>query len=379
MSFSRRQFLQTSAMTASVPLIGTLAIGDGYAGAGNAVDMTLGYAPGALRMDLNENPLGPPAAAVAAAQSAIPACNRYVSPDLLKTLLGEYHGMESDWVIVGNGSTEVLKLASLAFARDAGSSVVSARETWNATPRYAGQLGSKVNYVPLLKNQQYEFDVQGMLQAVDASTRIFFVVNPNNPTGAVLSFEQLKFIADSLPRDVVFIIDEAYAQFNPETRTGVDLIKQGYNNVLVARTFSKAWGLAALRCGYGLGHPDVLQKIAAHGCDAASLNIGGYSALQAALGEPEQLDRARDFAKEVVAFFKEQSLRHELTLVTGPLPLPFFLFDLGKDAGVIAGKLAERNVFVRHVAPWGLPDHIRVSWGLKDDNQKFFRELSALA
>ena len=378
MSVSRRRFLKTSALTASVPLITTLNMDLALAGVGGEVDLTLGYKPGALRMNLNENPLGPPPAAVAAAQSSIPSTNRYVSPALLKTLLGEYHEMDSDWVIVGNGSTEILKLAPLAFARDPSRNVVSARETWNKTAHYAGQLGAEVRYVNLLKKQHYEFDVEDMLKEVDKNTGIFFVVNPNNPTGALLSFDQLKQIADNLPAETVFIIDEAYSQFNPEERTGIDLIKDGYHNVLVTRTFSKAWGLAALRCGYGIGHPDVLKKISEHGCDAASLNIGGYSAIQAALGEPQQVDRARAFSNDVAAFFKQQSLKQGFTLDTGPLALPFFLFDFGAEAGDIAKKLAARNVFVRHVASWGLPNHIRVSWGLEEDNQKFFQELKSL-
>ena len=378
MSVSRRQFLKASAITASVPLVTTLCIDSSEARIGDAVDLTLGYKPGAHRMNLNENPLGPPPAAVAAAQSAIPAANRYVSPDLLKSLLGEYHGMDKDWVLVGNGSTEVLKLAPLAFARDSTSNVVSARETWNKTPHYAGVLGAKINYVNLLKNQHYAFDIDGMLTAVDAGTGIFFVVNPNNPTGAILSFEELKLIAVSLPKHVLFIIDEAYAQFNPEARTGIDLLKEGYENVLVTRTFSKAWGLAALRCGYAVGHPDVLKKIAVHGCDAASLNIAGYSALQAALGDHTQLDRSREFVREVSAYFKKESAKQGLSLVTGPVPLPFYLFELGERTKVIQQELEKRNIFVRHVESWGLPQHIRVSWGLEADNRAFFRELKAL-
>jgi len=378
MSVSRRRFLKTSALTASVPLVSSLSMNSAFAGAGGEVDLTLGYQPGALRMNLNENPLGPPASAVAAAQSSIPLTNRYVSPALLKTLLGEYKGVDRDWVIVGNGSTEILKLAPLAFARHPDRNVVSALETWNKTAHYAGQLGAEVRYVNLLKNQHYEFDIDGMLKQVDKNTGIFFVVNPNNPTGALISFDNLKRIADSLPEETIFIIDEAYAQFNPEQRTGIDLVKEGYHNVLVTRTFSKAWGLAALRCGYGIGHPDVLKKIAEHGCDAASLNIGGYSALQAALGEPQQVDRARAYSDEVSAFFKQQSEKMGLTLVTGPLALPFFLFDLGENAAAIAKKLRAKNVFVRHVGSWGLPHHIRVSWALEEDNHKFFRELKAL-
>jgi histidinol-phosphate aminotransferase len=378
MSVSRRQFLLTSVASASVPLVTTLNIDSSEAGIGDAVDLTLGYKPGAIRMNLNENPLGPPPAAVAAAQSAIPSTNRYVSPALLKLLLGESHGMDKDWLIVGNGSTEILKSAPLAFARDSSKNLVSARETWNVTPKYAGVLGAKVKYVKLLRKQHYEFDIDGMLKAVDANTGIFFVVNPNNPTGAMLSYAELKLIADSLPKNVLFIIDEAYAQYTPGVQTGIDLLKAGYENILVTRTFSKAWGLAALRCGYGLGHPDVLKKIAMHGCDAASLNIGGYSALQAALGDQTHLDRSRKLARDITAFYKQEASKLGLQVVTGSAPLPFILLELGKRTKDIQQELEKRNIFVRHVASWGLPDHVRISGGLEADNRAFFKQLKTL-
>jgi histidinol-phosphate aminotransferase len=378
MSVSRRQFLRTSAITASVPLVSALNIDSSEARIGDAVDLTLGYKPGAIRMNLNENPLGPPPAAVAAAQSAIPATNRYVSPALLKSLMGEFHGMDKDWIIVGNGSTEILKSAPLAFARDSSKNVVSARETWNVTPKYAGILGAKLKYVKFLRKQHYEFDIDGMLKAVDASTGIFFVVNPNNPTGAILSYEELKRIADSLPKEVLFIIDEAYAQYTPDARSGIDLLKAGYENVLVTRTFSKAWGLAALRCGYGVGHPDVLKKIAMHGCDAASLNIAGYSALQGTLSDQTHLDRSRQLARDITAFYKQEAKKLGLRVVAGSVPLPFILLELGKRTKEIQQELVKRNIFVRHVASWGLPEHVRISGGLEEDNRAFFRELKTL-
>ncbi len=378
MSVSRRQFLLTSALSASVPLMtGTNAVSGAMAG-NSAVDLTLGYKDGAVRMNLNENPLGPPAAAVAAAQSAIPSTNRYVSPALLKTLLAQFHGMDNDWLLVGNGSTEILKLASVAFARNAESNVVSARETWNVTPGYAAKLGAEVRYVKLLKEKSYKFDIDAMLKAVDKNTGIFFVVNPNNPTGALLKYDELKAIADNLPDKVLFIIDEAYAQYNPAEKTGFDLLRQGYKNILVTRTFSKAYGLAALRCGYGAGHPDVLKKIRNFGCDAASLNIGAYSAIQSTIGETVHLEQARALARDIVTFYKRECKNLDLPLVSGPLDLPFVLVELGERAGEIQKQLEKRNIFIRHVASWGLPRHVRVSGGLPAHNEAFIRELKTL-
>lgn len=378
MGTSRRHFLKTSALSASVPLLTSLEVGAARSIPDHLPDLTLGYRDGAVRMNLNENPLGPPPAAVRAAQSAIPATNRYVSPDLLKELLAEFVGLEKDWVIVGNGSTEILKAAPLAFTRRAASNLVSARETWSTTPKYAAVLGADVRYVPMLKDGQWAFDIDTMLSRVDDNTGIFFVVNPNNPTGALLDYEQLKSIADSLPQHTLFIIDEAYAQYTPGVKIGLDLLKEGYRNILVTRTFSKAYGLAALRCGFGAGHPDVLAKIGRHGCDAASLNIGAYSALQVATGEEEHLQRSRELAEEVTAYYKKEANKLGLNLVTGPVALPFVLMELGPKAEAIQKALENQNIFVRHVASWGMPEHVRVSCGLRAHNEAFFRALETL-
>ena len=378
MKVSRRQFLKTSGVTASVPLVTTLAVNSSAAAPAFTPDLSLGYEANAVRMNLNENPLGPPAAAVAAAQAAIPYTNRYVSPALLKKLLGDFHGMPAEWMLVGNGSTEMLKLVTLGFTPSPAYNMVSARETWSTTPKFAANLGADIRYVKLLRHQVWEFDVDSMLSAVDSNTGIFFVVNPNNPTGAMLSFEQLKQIADTLPPQVLFIIDEAYAQYTPGVKTGFDLLKQGYKNILVTRPFSKAHGLAALRCGYGAGHPDILRKITRFGCDAASLNIGGYAALQATLADSSHLQSARDLASEINAFYKVQCEELGLPIVTGSHALPFVLIELGNNAGSIQQQLENRNIFVRHVESWGLPKHIRVSGGLKKHNQRFFSELKKL-
>ena len=371
MGASRRQFLKTSALSASLPLMTSLDMASAASGAGKVPDLSLGYRPGAVRMNLNENPLGPPAAAVRAAQSAIPSTNRYVTPALLKQLLADFVGLEKDWMIVGNGSTEILKAAPLAFTRGTGHNLVSARETWSTTPKYAAVLGADIRYVPMLKGGHWSFDIDTMLRRVDSNTGIFFIVNPNNPTGALLEYEQLKEIADNLPAQTLFIIDEAYAQYTPGIKTGMDLLREGYGNILVTRTFSKAYGLAALRCGFGAGHPDLLKKIGRHGCDAASLNIGAYSALQVAMGEEAFLQRSRELAKEVTAYYKTESNKLGLKLVTGPVALPFVLMELGPRAGAIQKELEKQNIFVRHVASWGMPEHIRISCGLRAHNEAF--------
>ena len=115
---------------------------------------------------------------------------------------------------------------------------------------------------------------------MNSDTQLFLIVTPNNPTGTSLSYAELETIADALPEDVLFVIDEAYADYHPDGwKTGIDLLKAGYDNVLVTRTFSKAHALAGLRCGYGLGHPDILRKIARFGCGPGSTNMVAFGAV----------------------------------------------------------------------------------------------------
>ncbi len=375
MTLSRREFLTRSTLSAaSAPILLGLNIDYCEAAPGSAIDWSMGFPSDAVLLNRNENPIGPSPLAIEAAQKGIPKSFRYADPNHIRSLLAEHHGIAKDYILVGTGSGELLKLAPLAFARDG--NVVATLESYRQTPSFAEKLGSTVKWVKLLKDHNYAYDIKGLINAVDAATRLLFVVTPNNPTGTILSYDDLRTIADALPKQVLFVIDEAYVHFQPEGKTGIDLVKDGHNNVLVTRTFSKAYALAGLRCGYGVGHPDIMKKIANFGCGPTSTNMAGFGAAIASLKDHAHLERSRKFVSESRGYYEKKFGGLGIPYVSGP-PI-FILAEFGNRTTAIRDELRKKHIFVRDGVEWGLPNHIRISYGLEAQNQAFFRELTKI-
>ncbi len=374
MSISRRSFLQRSAVAAAtVPFLQQLDIDTCEATTDKSIDFSMGFPPDAIRLNRNENPLGPSPTAVEAAIEGVRKSNRYADSILLRPMLAAHHDMDKDWVLVGTGSGELLKLAPLVYLRDGGN-VVSTLETFRTTPSFAEKLGADVHWVRLREDGSY--DIDRLLKAVDKNTKIFYLVQPNNPTGSVLDYAGLTKIADALPTDVIFLIDEAYIHFLPDGKTGIDLLKAGYTNLLVTRTFSKAYALAGLRVGYGLGHPDIMKKIAAFGCGPTSTNMAGYGAAVASLEDDAHVERSRKYVQKARAFFENQFRQMGLGYISGAPT--FILVDIGDKANDVREALVRRKIYVRKGEEWDLPRHLRVSYGLDEEHRAFFAALKEL-
>jgi len=376
MSLSRRQFLSASVASATtVPFSLASGIDSCEAATDMPFDLSMGFPADAIRLNYNENTLGPSPKAVAGATAAIQESYRYALGGLLKPYIAEYHGIDKDWVLMGTGSTELLRLTPIAHARDGGN-VVTAHETWGGMLTVAENMGLTIKRLNLLKDKGYAFDVEGMLAAVDTRTRILLVVTPNNPTGTTLSYAEMKHIADSLPDGVLFVLDQAYADYEKNGRSGIDLLKDGYNNVLVTRTFSKAYALAGLRCGYGLAHPDILKEIRKFGCGPASTNMAGYGAILGSLDDAEHAARSRSYVQQTRAYYEQQF--HDLGLAVISGPPPFILVELRERAQPVYDELRRQNIFITHGKSWNLPDHLRISYGREHENQAFFAALKTI-
>lgn len=375
MTLSRRRFLtRTTASTVALPLLLNLDIDYCEAAEGMPIDWSMGFPDGAVLLNRNENPIGPSPLAIEAACDGIPRSFRYADPAYIRSLLAEHHAIDRQSILVGSGSGELLKLAPIVFARDG--NVVSTLESYRQLPVYAERLGSTVKWVNLMADRGYSYDVQGLLRAVDSKTRILFTVTPNNPTGTILSYADMKTLADGLPKEVLLIIDEAYVHFQNQTRTGIDLVREGYRNILVTRTFSKAHALAGLRCGYGIGHPDIMNKIAKFGCGPTSTNMAGFGAAIASLGDKAHLEQSRKFVSDTRAYYEREFAKLGIPFVSGP-PI-FMLAEFGDRTTFIRDELRKNRIFVRHAEEWGLPNHIRVSYGRKAENEAFFKMLKTL-
>jgi histidinol-phosphate aminotransferase len=376
MSMSRRQFLKSSTVTAAaVPF--TMAAGIDYceAATGSSVDLSMGFPPGAVRLNYNENTLGPSPKAIEAAVEGARQGNRYALSSLLPAHIGRYLDIDPDWVLMGNGSSEILRLAPIAYGRNGGN-VVSGLETWGGLLAVADNLGLDVRRIELNRDAGYSFDIERMLDAVDSETRIFMIVTPNNPTGATLSSGDIRAIADALPDEVLFVLDQAYIDYASDGGTGLALLKEGRRNLLVTQTFSKAFALAGLRCGYGLAHPDVLREIKKFGTGPASINIAGYGAVLGSLDDPEHAIRSRDYVKRTRLYFEQKFDLLDLPVVSGPPP--FMLFETGDRSQSIHDELTARKIFITHGRSWHMPDYLRVSYGTEEENAAFFEALRSI-
>jgi histidinol-phosphate aminotransferase len=381
MTLSRRNFLtRTSLSAVAMPTLLTAGVAGiattATAAAGGDYDLLMGFPADAIRMGFNENPLGPSPKAIEGAIAGARTGNRYALGGFLRPFLAKHHGIEPEWVLPGNGSTEVLTNTPIAFMRGGGN-VVTPLETWDGMISVADAMGVTVKRIPLLKDKGYIYDVPGLLGAIDNDTRLAMVISPNNPTGTTMGYDDLKKIADALPKKAILVCDHAYQDYAGDGKTGLDLLKEGYKNVLVTRTFSKAHALAGLRCGYGMAHPDILKEIEKFGCGAGSTNMAAFGAVEGSLSDPAHIERSKVFVKNTHAYYKEQVNKLGLEMVAGPSP--FVLIKPGDRGGKpVQMELRKRKIYISDGAGWKLPQFIRVSFGSEAQNQKFFSELTSI-
>ena len=376
MNISRRQFMGQSATAAAIAPF-ALAGGIDYceAAENSQFDLSMGFPPNAVRLNYNENSLGPSPKAIEGALQAVPGSNRYALSHLFAPHVADYLDLDNEWVLMGSGSSEILRIAPITRASNGGN-VVAARETWGGMLAVAENVGLSVKRVDMRQGKGFAYDLDKMLAAVDAETQLFMIVTPNNPTGTTLSFEEMKKVADALPSDVLFVLDQAYIDYQPDGPTGIDLLKEGYKNVLVTQTFSKSHALAGLRCGYGAAHPDILKSIGGLGCGPAAVNRAAFCAGLGALSDLDHAKRSRSYTQMARAYFERECSQLELNAVAGPSP--FVLIELGDQTTAIYDELVRRDIFVTHGSTWQVPEFLRVSYGLESENEAFMSALKSI-
>jgi len=298
-----------------------------------------------LRLNMNENPFGFSPRAMLAAEKNIGRSNLYLDATIEKlySALMQHNSIIKDTIILGAGSWEILRIALLACFENGGN-VVSTRQTFKLLLDYAKHLGLILKKVDHAIDPQghWQYNIEGLLEAVDSQTRLLYLVNPNNPTGAWLDYQQLKYIADSLPPEVLFLIDEAYIHFLGNVpKNGIDLIKEGYKNVLVTRTFSKVYGLAGLRVGYGVSHADVIKRLQEFTIDFLSINTSGYHGAIAALKDTWFVSKSIRQAQKTLSFYKEGLPVLGLPYIIGAGP--FVMVDVKTDADIVVEKMAKKK------------------------------------
>jgi len=328
-----------------------------------------------VKLASNENPLGLPKSAQLAMIEASSSLGRYPDPNGfdLKAALSAHYDLPADWLTLGNGSNDLLELASLALLAPGAASVYS-RHAF-AVYRLATQArGARHIVVP---TRDYGHDLDAMFAAIDDDTRIVFIANPNNPTGTFLPAPRveafLRQVHDQYGQRVTVLLDEAYNEYlDPELRFDSSRWVQRFSNLIVTRTFSKAYGLAGLRIGFAMAQPrltDLLNRVR----QPFNVNTLAQAAATAALDDTAFLQQAYDVNKAGKKVLSEAFEKLGLDYV--PSYGNFVLVRVGDAAGVNL-ELLKRGVIVRPVAGDGLPQWLRVSIGLPSENARFIQALT---
>ena len=318
-----------------------------------------------IKLASNENPLGPSPKAVEAMEQAVRLVHLY--PDgnafYLKNHLADTLGVETGNLIFGNGSNEIIEFIAHAML-GRGDSIVVSEYCFAIYPIVAKMMGADVITVPA---KDYGHDLPAMLDAVSDRTRIVFVANPNNPTGTLAPREDVIELVSGLPEHVLLVMDEAYVEYLDDPVDLLSLIRRGdHPNLFVTRTFSKIYGLAGLRVGYGVGHPDFvagLEKVR----EPFNVNSLAQAGALAALDDEDHVNRTRAVNREGLEYL-EGAFR-KLGTEYVPSHGNFVLARVG-DAASVFSKLQQRGVITRPVAGYGLAEWLRISVGTADQNAR---------
>ncbi len=325
-----------------------------------------------VKLASNENPLGPSPKALEAIRQAAAELTRY--PDgngfELKAALAERCGVQANQVTLGNGSNDILELVARAYLAP-GLNAVFSEHAFAVYPIATQAVGAQAKVVPA---KEWGHDLDAMLAAIDANTRVVFIANPNNPTGTWFNAEALARFLAGVPEHVLVVLDEAYIEY----ATGGEL-PDGLNylaanpNLLVSRTFSKAYGLAALRVGYGVSSPviaDVLNRVR----QPFNVNSLAQAAALAALADEPYLADSRALNDAGMQQL-EQAFR-ELGLSWIASKGNFIAVDVGREGMPVYQGLLREGVIVRPVANYGMPNFLRVTIGTTAENTRFLAALT---
>lgn len=324
-----------------------------------------------VKLASNENPLGPGPLARAAMAGCLNEIGRY--PDgggyALRRVLADHHGMDPACVTLGNGSNDVLDLIARVFLQPGAESVFS--EHAFAVYQIATQaVGASARIAPA---RAFGHDLDAMSALVAPGTRVVWIANPNNPTGTWLADAPLRAFIDALPRTCVVVVDEAYTEYVEEPRfPDATRWLADCPNLIVIRTFSKAHGLAALRVGYALSDPriaDLLNRVR----QPFNVNSLAQVAAAAAIGDHDHVRASvalnQAGMEQLTAGFESLGLDHI------PSVGNFVALDLARPAGPVDQALLRLGVITRPIASYGLPNHLRVSIGLPEENARLLAAL----
>jgi histidinol-phosphate aminotransferase len=340
-----------------------------------------------IKLASNENPLGPSPAALAAMQHVLAHLNLY--PDgnafYLKHKLAEKLGVQPANLILGNGSNEIIEFVGHALLGGGGAlatrlgdegvaatNIVVSQYCFAIYPLVAKIFGANVITVPV---KHYGHDLTAMLKAITPQTRVVFVANPNNPTGTVVSKQELIEFANQIPANVLLVVDEAYIEFLDDAADFISEIRRGQKpNLLLMRTFSKIFGLAGLRLGYGIANPELisaLEKVR----QPFNINSIAQAGALAALDDAEHMRKTRENNARGLKFYADAF--QELGLEFVPSAGNFILVRVGEGQRVF-DAVQKLGVIVRPMGGYQLGEWIRISVGTPEENERCLKALRSV-
>ena len=325
-----------------------------------------------IKLASNENPLGPSRKALRAMRRAISEVHLYPESTcyyLVKRLAAELTVSENQ-ILIGNGSNEIIELLARGFLRE-GDQVLSSETTFLVYPILSKVCGAEFVSVPM---KNFKYDLQAILQAVTERTRIIFVANPNNPTGTYVTQAEVEDFLARVPKNVIVCFDEAYVDFveNADFPHMLFHVKAEKPNIVILRTFSKAYGLAGLRVGYAVAAPDIisyLHKIR----QPFNVNSLAQVAATAALDDRFFLWRTKFLVSSGRKYLAKRFRQLGLEFV--PSQGNFMLVNVRRDADEVFKALLGHGLIVRSMKAYGLPTWIRVTVGRRSQNSQFYRLL----
>lgn len=323
-----------------------------------------------IKLASNENPLGPSPKALAAIKKSAKLINRY--PDsqgfALKRRLSKACGLEPSKIVLGNGSDELIDIIIKAFVEE-DEHILTADTTFLEYEIIARVLGRKVVKVPL---RYFKYDLESMKKRIDKKTKLVFIANPNNPTGTYVSKYEIEEFLKDLQGHVVVVLDEAYDTFIDvnDFVSGTRYISQ--NNIIVLKTFSKAYGLAGLRIGYSLSSSAIASYLE-RARQPFNVNLLAQEAAIAALDDRKFLARTKDTVGKGKEYLYEKLKKMGLAYV--PSVANFILLDCGRDGSEVFKEMLKRGVIVRDMKQYNLNNFIRVTVGTKKENEKCIASL----
>ena len=326
-----------------------------------------------VKLASNENPLGISPKAQMAIDEALHDIARYPDGNSfeLRKSVSEKFGVAYNQIVFGNGSNDILELAARAFLQ-AGCEAIYSQHAFAVYPLVTQAVGATGVVVPA---QNYAHDLDGFLKAITPKTKLIFIANPNNPTGTLISKKVLKAFLKQVPSNILVVLDEAYDEYlSAENKSEAVSWLNEFENLIISRTFSKAYGLAGLRIGFGLMHPsvaDMLNRVR----QPFNVNSIAQAAAVASLADEDFV--ARSYAANQAGMVQMTQGLSELGLAYIPSHANFVSFKVA-NAAQINQQLLQNGVIVRPIANYEMPDYLRVSIGLFSENDRFLTVLETI-